>query len=130
MNLTNDEKNTLLYLETCMVDANHFAEQRRMNDDDFKAIEKLKIRGLIDFGRIPSKVIQSVHRKNPHIQYTHWVRFTDQAWQLAHVARRERAARSIAAPATRSIVIQTWRTYDMDGCIKALEGDEKQPVET
>ena len=85
-----DQKNLLMYLETCMVDYGGKVENRRMNADDFSQVEAWKAEGLIRFGRLFSG--EANNRKRVYLG-THWVLFTDKAWELAHRFRRERAAR-------------------------------------
>ena len=86
--MTRDQIGVLLYLETCMVDQQGRCQSMRMNDADFKAIEKFKAGGLLDFGRIAFKEIPRGSAT------THWVTFTDAAWTLVHLLRRQRADRN------------------------------------
>ena len=83
----------MLYLETCLVDAYGRVEGRRMNEEDMKHIKKFHDMELIKFGRLKMKAIQKL-RGDPrgHI-YTHYVRFSDTAWKLAHRWRKERSDR-------------------------------------
>lgn len=94
------EKSILLYLETCLVDQYGRVEARRINMDDLEAIRKFMQEGLIDFGRLSSKAIQKL-KDIPTKQYTHWVRFSDKAWELAHSFRKERSDRMIANNTTK-----------------------------
>lgn len=83
--LTKDERNLLLYLECRCTDDGGAVDPRHMNEQDFETAEKWNREEFIKFGRISSGFISS-HR-------THWVQFSDEAWELAHEERRARAAR-------------------------------------
>ena len=92
--LNKDEASILTYLETCLVDSRGNLQPTRMNDIDWKIMEEWKAKGLIDFGRRSFKDI----KKYPHGvggPKTHWVRFTNQAWELAHKCRQERGERHV-----------------------------------
>ena len=93
--LTKVERSIILYAESCSVDYGGLLEGKRMNDDDLAALRKFQDAGLLSFGRVPAKLLRplSDYGRNP----THWVTFTDDAWQLAHELRRERAARGSAS---------------------------------
>jgi hypothetical protein len=83
--LTAAEASTLLYLETCLVDKAGRVESRRMNDEEHSWCKLMSEEKFIEFGRI---VIKDHNRDGDH-----WVRFTTEAWELAHRLRRERADR-------------------------------------
>ncbi len=85
--MTSDEKSLLLYFETCLVDAYGKADSRRMNKDDFDIAKKWNESGFVTFGRIKSKDIINNN--------THWVRFSEEAWELAHKERRARCGRML-----------------------------------
>jgi len=89
-----DERSIILYLETCLVDGNGKAAGARMNDVDFKNIERFVEEGLIKFGRLPFKEIEKM-RGNFAVVPTHWIRFSEEAWAIAHKLRRERADRMV-----------------------------------
>ena len=84
--LTRDERGILLYAETCLVDGSGLLTGERMNKADLDALAKFKAAGILDFGRIPARLLSSMK------PLTHWVTFTDAAWELAHALRRQRAA--------------------------------------
>jgi hypothetical protein len=90
--LTKDERSVILYAETCLVDSYGKMAQIRMNKEDLAALDRFKEEGLLDYGRLSAKEIMNVHNI---IHGTHWVRFTEEAWTLAHKLRRERAARMV-----------------------------------
>ena len=93
---TKDEKTLLLYFETCLVDAYGRAETRYMNKEDIEIAKKLTEAGLIEFGRLSMKAIEKLRRLHGYGKvYTHWVRFSDKAWELAHKWRKERSDRMI-----------------------------------
>ena len=85
-----EERNLLLYLETCAVDYGGSVEAQRMNGDDFLIADSWVNSGFIRFGRIRSKDIMS-HKGNRRV--THWVELSDAAWALAHAERRARFKR-------------------------------------
>jgi hypothetical protein len=84
--LTRDEKSILLYAETCLVDRSGLLCGDRMNDADRAALAKFKAAGVLDYGRIPHKLV-----KREAVADTHWITFNDEAWAAAHALRRERA---------------------------------------
>lgn len=88
------EKSTLLYLETCLVDQYGRVDGRKLNDEDMTNILKFKEMGLIEFGRIVFARIKEMRKYGIH--RTHWVRFSNKAWKLAHKWRKERSERWIA----------------------------------
>jgi len=92
--LTKDEKGILLYLETCLVDRRGFIQPVRMNDTDWEIMDEWKSKGLLDFGRRPYKDIKT-YPAGAGGAKTHWIKFSAQAWEIAHKCRRERAERHI-----------------------------------
>jgi len=93
---TRKEQSTLLYLETCIVDGYGRVEGRRMNKDDMDNIKKfLELEIVTEFGRLPMKLVDKLrgHKSVP----THYVRFSDKGWDLAHKFRRERGKRIISS---------------------------------
>lgn len=91
---TKDERSVLLYLETCLVDQSGRCEDIRMNKEDFEAISKFREEGLIRFGRIAWRELERV-KKIYRSRYTHWVRFSDRAWEIVWNLRKERSERTI-----------------------------------
>ena len=93
--LTKVERSIILYAESCSVEYGGLLEGMRMNDLDIAALRKFEDAGLLSFGRVPVALLEPLSRfgRKP----THWVTFTDEAWQLAHALRRERAARGSAS---------------------------------
>ncbi|MDR6397945.1 hypothetical protein ACTOWA_00425 [Herbaspirillum seropedicae] len=85
MNLSRDEKSVLLYAETCMVDSSGLLESVRLNGEDLAALKRLQDAGLLNYGRVPSELLQQAKGK------TYWVTFTERAWDIAHQLRRQRA---------------------------------------
>lgn len=92
---TRHEKSLLLYLETCLVDQYGRVEAQRMNTEDFKIIDKFVKIDLIIFGRLAEKAIQRMRYGPDGKIYTHYVRFSAKAWELAHQFRKERSERMI-----------------------------------
>jgi hypothetical protein len=89
-NLTKTERSILLYAETCVVDYAGLLEGQRMNNDDIEVLKKFEAAGILKFGRIPARVLGSMVSR----QCTHWVEFTEAAWNLAHALRRQMAEKS------------------------------------
>lgn len=93
--MTKDQKSLLLYFETCLVDYHGRVEGCRINEADIEIAKQFAESKLIDFGRLSMKAIQKL-RGDPHGRiFTHYVRFSDKAWKLAHQFRRERSERMI-----------------------------------
>jgi len=86
--LTKDQQTTLLYLETRLVDFAGRVNGAHLNASDRLWIDQMKEEKFLDFGRI---VIQHHNRDG-----SAWVTFSDEAWELAHKLRRERADRMFA----------------------------------
>jgi len=87
--LTKTERSILAYAETCLVDYGGLLEGKRMNQDDIDALKKFQDAGILTFGRIPFHTVETLGRMGRHP--THWITFTDAAWELAHAIRRLRA---------------------------------------
>ena len=87
--LTKTERSILAYAECCLVDYGGLLEGRRMNEDDIAALRKFQDAGILTFGRIPFHTMETLVRVDRHP--THWITFTDAAWDLAHAVRRLRA---------------------------------------
>jgi len=85
--LNQDEENLLLYFESCLVDNEGLIEGKRMNEEDFKIAKQMASEGFIAFGRRSSDDIQ----KSVNPSFTHWVRFTEDAWDYAHGLRKRKA---------------------------------------
>ena len=83
-----DQTSMLLYLETCIVDNFGFAKGVSMNVTDIEIAKKWDDEGFLVFKRVPYDYLKETERSN-----THYVRFSDEAWKLAHKLRRERAER-------------------------------------
>jgi hypothetical protein len=92
---TKAEKSVLLYMETCMVDGFGKIESRRMNQEDWEAIETIAKEGLITCERLPAKIIMKYQKISIGRLCTHIVTFTDLAWELVGKFRRERSDRMI-----------------------------------
>lgn len=84
--LTREELNQLLYLETCAVDLSGRVDNRRQNDDDRAINDRWVAEGFIRYGRVCAADINS--------QGAHWVRLSENAMELAHEARKARAERT------------------------------------
>ena len=87
--LTKDERSLLLYLEWCLVDHRGFVDMQRMNAEDTEIAKGWHESGFIEFRRVKMKNITDSH-------CTHFVRFTDDAWKLAHQERKARSKRILS----------------------------------
>lgn len=84
-----DERNLLLYIETCAVDNGGLVHYRRINDADRKILKRWNEEGFISFKRIKNLNLELLRDKN----YTDLVRLSEEAWKLAHEERRARSVR-------------------------------------
>ena len=90
---TEEEKRILVFLETCLVDRDGKFQSVKMNKDDWVIAEKFKREFLIDFGRLSSEsILSKTYQQFPN---THWVRFSERAWEITHGFRREMAERCV-----------------------------------
>lgn len=80
--MTKDEKSLLLFFETRAVDYGGRVNTQHMNEGDMKIAEGWNKSGFINFGRIVAR-----HCNNSG---THWCKFSDEAWKLAHQERKNR----------------------------------------
>lgn len=95
--MSKDARSVLLYAETCAVDHGGLLEGVRMNEADMKALRKMESDRLLRYGRIPARLLgQFPGQRKP----THWVKFYDFAWEVAHELRREFRARQLGPYAT------------------------------
>ena len=85
--MTSDERNLLLYLETCAVDYGGLVDIKHMDKEDMDIAEKWDKEGFVKFGRIKFHSI---------IKSTHWCELSEEAWNLAHAERRARCKRMMA----------------------------------
>lgn len=91
--LSKTQRSILLYAESCLVDHGGLLEGVRMNNADHAELAAFKADGLLDFGRIPGKLLGNGK--------THWVVFTEQAWALAAGCRKLRSEQ--LGPYARSV---------------------------
>lgn len=83
--LTRDQVNTLLYLETRLVDHSGRVNGAQLNADDRAWIKQMVEHRFLQFGRI---VLQDHNADGGE-----WVAFSTAAWTRAHAEREARAAR-------------------------------------
>lgn len=88
-NFSKDERSLLLFLETQAVDYGGAVDSRHMNDDDHEIITKWNKSKFIEFGRV---AMDDIVKHSTHCR-THWVTMSDEAMNLAHEERCERAKR-------------------------------------
>lgn len=84
--LSKDEKSILVYVECCAVDAGGLLEGQRMNAADHEALRKFKAAGLLDYGRVPARLLGTGARN-----WTHWCDLNAVGWSLASELRKLRA---------------------------------------
>ncbi len=80
--MTREEKSLLIYFESCAVNYSGRILMARMNDEDRAIAQRWHESEFIQFGRIKAK--------DSNGQGAHWVELSDEAWRLAHMARRGR----------------------------------------
>lgn len=85
--MSKDERSLLLFLETRVVDYGGRVNTQHMNNDDIKLAKNWNEEKFIQFGRI---VI-----RHHNSDGTHYCRFSDEAWKLAHEERKARASRML-----------------------------------
>lgn len=90
--MNKDEKSLILFFGYCLVDNCGNVRTAHMNNEDMGIAKKWKDEGLIEFGRRPSKLIKN---KGKIKTATHYVRFTDKAWEWEAKIRKERAKRLV-----------------------------------
>jgi hypothetical protein len=86
-----DFKSLLMYLETCMVDYCGKIKGCKMNAEDFAIASQMNAEGLIEFWRLRFNEDRPLRKIDVANGYTHYVRFSEKAWTLAHKFRRERS---------------------------------------
>lgn len=87
--LSKAQKNILLYAEHCMVNNGGLLEGSRFRKEDLAALEVLQDKGLLIFGAIPRHMLGKIATMSR--APTHWVTFTENAWEIAHSLRRQAA---------------------------------------
>ena len=97
--MSNDEISLLLYLETCCVDHGGKVDINKMNDKDVDIAKRNAELGFISFGRIATESLSLISGA-----HTHWCQLSDDAWELVHHARWERAVRGFKN--------RKWKTTD------------------
>jgi len=93
LGMNKTERSLLIYLETCLVDRTGHVDTRRMNKEDMDIAKKWNEEEFIAFGRLKFHYIEDLQSNPPIIHATHWVSFSDKAWELAAQERRARAGR-------------------------------------
>lgn len=86
-----DFKSLIMYFETCMVDSCGKVKGCKINAEEFDMAKQLTAEGLIEFGRLKFHEERSLRKIDMQNGYTHYVRFSEKAWTLAHKFRRERS---------------------------------------
>ena len=88
--MNKNDKNLLLYLETCAVDYGGKVNLVHMNKEDRDIAKKWNDEKFISFGRIVFADCVITERLKA---ITHWVELSESAWKAAHDERRARATR-------------------------------------
>lgn len=83
--MSHDEKSLLLYFETRAVDHTGGVNPLHMNQGDFEIAKQWDESGFVKFGRIAYDYITR--------DSSNWCELSDEAWQIAHQIRHERAKR-------------------------------------
>lgn len=118
------EKSFLLYLESVLVDNRGHVDGAKINDEDRKISEKMARERLIWFSRRPARDIMEENEKRPMSAVrrpTHYVRFTELAWELAHRFRRERAEKT-----SRTVTHEEIEHFEADKIGKARCGEAEE----
>lgn len=84
--LTRVQSSLLLYLECRATDHAGRIRDENMNAEDFAQAKAWNDEGFIKFGRVASNFIRDGGG-------AHWVKLSDEAWAVAHAARRARGER-------------------------------------
>jgi len=92
--MTYDERNLLLYLESVSVDYGGLVHSQRINDDDRKVLKNWDEQGFISYSRLTLPSIGTLHDKHN----TSLVYLSEEAWSLAHEERRARNLRMRSKP--------------------------------
>jgi len=87
--MNNNETDLLCHLESHMVFKNGMINQDDLSQADRKQIEMWDDAGFIEIEKIPLP-----DRHNGPVMFTHRLRFSDKAWELAHKFRRKIAQRT------------------------------------
>ena len=87
--LNKDERNLLLFFETCLVDHNGKVATRHMNEIDFAIAKKWTDEGFVSFKRLPLAEVED--RLTYSLAYK--VLFSEHAFDITHTLRKERALR-------------------------------------
>jgi hypothetical protein len=95
--LTRSEQDTLLYVESRVVDGHAELEGVRMNHDDRNNLKLLQCAGVLKTGEMKRASRDSVQTEQAERNevVTPVTEFTDEAWRLAHECRQMRAARCL-----------------------------------
>lgn len=93
------DRNMLLYAESCCVDQGGLLEGARMNAADAASLKLFEKHGLARSGRVPGRLLLG----NQTAGKTHWVELTDLGWDLAARFRRFRARPEARGPIARKV---------------------------
>ena len=80
------EKSLLIFFEARATDYHGSVTGVSMNAEDFIIAEKWNEEGFVKFGRIATEHVNAKRGGN-------WCKLSDEAWEIAHVLRKERANR-------------------------------------
>jgi hypothetical protein len=92
--MTKDEKSLLLFFECVAADSWGKFSSLRLNNDDWNIADNWKNDGFIQFGRMPAKYIFDSQDRGLNPVNTHWVRLSEEAFELAYQERKNRAQRN------------------------------------
>jgi len=95
-----DERNLLLYLESVSTDGGGLVHSQRINDEDREILKKWDESGFISYSRLTFDSIQRLHDKHN----TSLVYLSDEAWKLAHQERRAKNLRMQSKSPYRDLI--------------------------
>jgi hypothetical protein len=89
--MSDKELSLLIFFETCLVDKRGRVNIAHMNTEDMEIAKKWTKEKFVLFGEVSVKDVFI----SGFDTYSHWVRFSDKAWTLAHLEREARSRRML-----------------------------------
>ena len=119
LEMTKDERNLLLYIESVSVDYGGLVHSQRINDEDREILKRWDEENFISYSRITWDCIQEfIYDKHN----TSLVRLSEDAWKLAHEERRARNLRMMSRPPISMLI--TTKTKRADFVMAETENRE------
>lgn len=92
--MNNHERSLLLYLETCAVDYGGSVDLNHINSADLEILGRWDAAGFVRSGRIAFHDVEEMRKRcHGRRRAALWADLSEEAWELAHAERRERAER-------------------------------------